>query len=440
MAMTRPVQPTREPAAPSVASATATAITTAATGPAFDPFDPAHLADPYPGYRVLRETDPVHFHRGDGTAAHPDFWALSRYADVDVAVCDPETFSSASGLTFYRDEIARLGLAPTIVMMDPPEHSGKRRLLAKAFSPRRVAETEPQIRDFVRGRLAEMAERFDDDEVVDLHADFSSQIPTFVLARLFDLPAVDRPRFGPWVSALTTLQEEGFRAAGLEGGAVAAVAEMFAYFGELITERRANPGQDLISALAEAEIEGERLDDWDILGFCFVIVAGGNDTTGNLISHTVALLGAHPRQREMLVTDPGLIPGALSECLRYESSVQALARTTTREATVDGVTIPAGEKVMMLYASANRDEREFGPTAEELDITRENTGHLSFSRGPHFCIGSHFARLQARVAVEELYAAHPAVGVDVGAAVRALSPFTRGFVSLPATGFDAPRP
>ena len=415
---------------------TAPAASTA-PGPAFDPFDPAHLADPYPGYAILRETDPVHFHRGDGTAAHPDFWALSRYADVDAAVCAPDAFSSASGLTFYRDEIEKLGLAPTIVMMDPPEHSGKRRLLAKAFSPKRVAETEPLIRDYVRGRLAEMAERDHDGEVVDLHRDFSSRIPTFVLAHLFDLPAQDRPRFGPWVSALTTLQEEGFRPAGLEGGAVAAVAEMFGYFGELIAERRAAPGEDLISALTQAEIGGEQLDDWDILGFCFVIVAGGNDTTGNLISHTVALLDANPRQRGMLVADPGLIPGALQECLRYESSVQALARTTTREVTVGGVTIPAGEKVMMLYGSANRDEREFGPTAGELDITREITGHLGFSRGPHFCIGSHFARLQARIAVEELYAAHPAVGVDSGAAVRALSPFTRGFVSLPATGLGA---
>lgn len=403
------------------------------TAPTFDPFDPAHLADPYPGYRLLRETDPVHHHRGDGTTAHPDFWALSRYADVDAAVCDPGTFSSASGLTFYRDEIEKLGLAPTIVMMDPPEHSGKRRLLAKAFSPKRVAATEPRIRDFVRGRLAEMAERYD-DEVVDLHRDFSAQIPTFVLAHLFDLPTADRPLFGPWVSALTTLQEEGFRPAGLEGGAVDAVAEMFAYFGELIAERRAHPGDDLISALAQAEIEGERLDDWDILGFCFVIVAGGNDTTGNLISHTVALLDSHPRQREMLAADPGLIPGALSECLRFESSVQALARTTTREVTVGGTTIPAGEKVMMLYGSANRDEREFGPTAGQLDITREISGHLGFARGPHFCIGSHFARLQARIAVEELYAAHPTVGVDRDSAVRALSPFTRGFVSLPATG------
>lgn len=405
------------------------------SGPAvFDPFDPAHLADPYPAYQVLRDTDPVHHHLGDGTQARPEFWALSRYADVDAAVTEPDLFSSASGLTFYADEIEKLGLAPTIVMMDPPEHSTKRRLLAKAFSPRRVAETEPIIRDFVRGRLADMAERHAAGETVDLHRDFSSQVPTFVLAHLFGLPEADRPLFDPWVTALTSLQDEGFRPEGLDGGALGAVGAMFEYFGALITERRATPGDDLISALTQAEIEGETLTDWDVLGFCFVIVAGGNDTTGNLISHTAALLDRHPDQRTMLAANPDLIPGALVECLRMESSVQALARTTTREVTIEGVTIPADEKVMMLYGSANRDERRYGPTAGELDITREDTGHLAFSRGPHFCIGSHFARLQARLAVEELYAAHPSLGVDHTAAVRTVSPFTRGFTSLPATG------
>ena len=408
---------------------------TTTSGPAvFDPFDPAHLADPYPAYQVLRDTDPVHHHPGDGTQARPEFWALSRYADVDAAVTAPDLFSSASGLTFYADEIEKLGLAPTIVMMDPPEHSTKRRLLAKAFSPKRVAETEPIIRDFVRTRLADMAERHSAGEIVDLHRDFSSQVPTFVLAHLFDLPEADRPLFDPWVTALTSLQDEGFRPEGLDGGALGAVGAMFEYFGALITERRATPGDDLISALTQAEIEGETLTDWDVLGFCFVIVAGGNDTTGNLISHTAALLDQHPDQRTMLAADPGLIPGALVECLRMESSVQALARTTTRAVTIEGMRIPAGEKVMMLYGSANRDERRYGPTAGQLDITREDTGHLAFSRGPHFCIGSHFARLQARLAVEELYAAHPEVGVDHAAAVRTVSPFTRGFASLPATG------
>lgn len=274
---------------------------------------------------------------------------------------------------------------------------------------------------------------YDDDEVVDLHTDFAARIPTFVLAHLFDIPAADRHRFGPWVSALTSLQEEGFRPAGLKGGAVAAVAEMFGYFGELIAERRAAPGEDLISALVSAEIDGERLDDWDILGFCFVIVAGGNDTTGNLISHTVALLDRHPRQRELLVADPRFIPDALKGCLRFESSVQALARTTTREVEVGGLTIPAGEKVMMLYGSANRDERHFGPDAAELNVVRKPHQILTFSYGAHHCIGNQAARMQARVALEEVLARCPNYTVDEAGIRWAGGGYVRRPLSVPFT-------
>ncbi|WP_253260979.1 cytochrome P450 [Rhodococcus ruber] len=163
------------------------------------------------------------------------------------------------------------------------------------------------------------------------------------------------------------------------------------------------------------------------------MVAGGNDTTGNLISHAVMLLDTDPRQRALLVDDPARIPGALMETLRLEGSVQGLARTTTRDVELHGVTIPAGEKVMMLYGAANRDEREFGDTAEQFDITRSIPRHLGFSSGPHFCIGSHLAKLQSRVALEELLSRYPHVSVDPGAGVRLQSSFTRGWVSLPAS-------
>jgi cytochrome P450 family 130 len=211
---------------------------------------------------------------------------------------------------------------------------------------------------------------------------------------------------------------------------------MFAYFSDAITARRAEPSDDLLSALIAAEIDGQRLSDWDILGFCFVMVAGGNDTTGNLISHGVMLLDADHASRERLVDRPELIPGALVEFLRLESSVQGLARTTTRPITVHGVDIAEGTKVMMLFGSANRDEREFGADADRLDITREVKRHLAFSSGAHFCIGSHFAKLQARIAFEELLARRPTIGVDVAAGTRLPSSFTRGWLSLPATGFD----
>jgi cytochrome P450 len=409
----------------------------------FDPLDPAFLADPYPGYTRLREHDPVHHHPRDHRA--PAFWALSRFEDIWDAVRRPELFSSASGLTFFDDEIGQLGLPPTIVMLDPPVQTRLRALIGRAFTPKHVARLEEGIRSFVRGRISEMTVRAGAGGEVDLHIDYSSAVPTWVLAELFGLPEADRERFGPWVQTLTRLQNEGFDANALVGDSSVdpnaaagsqVVGEMFEYFTAAITAARTSPGNDLLGRLVTAEIDGERLSDWDILGFCFVVVAGGADTTAGLISHTVLLTGQQMSQREAVLAEPGLLPGALLECLRYESSVQALARTTLADVVVAGVEIPAGEKVLMLYGSANRDPREYGETADRLDVRREVGRHLAFSSGPHFCIGNHLARLQARVAIEELFAAHPQVTVDPDAGVRHESAFVRGWVSLPAHGLE----
>jgi cytochrome P450 family 130 len=408
----------------------------------YDPLDPELLADPYPAFAWLRENDPVHHHPADDRA--PGFWALSRFGHVWDAVRRPEVFSSASGLTFFDDEIGRLGIPPTIVMLDPPRQPRLRALIGRGFTPRRVLELEGRIREFVRTRLGEMSERHADGATVDFHAEFASTVPTYVLAELFGVPVEDRARFSPWVHALTELQNDGFDAGALTGAgspdattdAASAMAEMMDYFSAAIAERRVSPTDDLLGALVTAELDDEdgrthRLTDWDILGFCFVVVAGGSDTTASLISHAVTLLDTAPDQRRLLLDDPALIPVALLEFLRLESSVQGLARTTLVDVEVDGVTIPAGQKVMMLYAAANRDPREFGPTADEVDVRREIPRHLSFSSGPHFCVGSHLARLQAKVAVEELLAAHPNVHLDPSNGRRHESPFVRGWVSLP---------
>lgn len=401
---------------------------------AYDPLDPEFLADPYPAFAWLRENDPVHHRPGDHRA--PAFWALSRFADVWDAVRRPEVFSSASGLTFFEDEIGQLGIPPTIVMMDPPAQTRLRALVGRGFTPKRVTVLEGRIRSFVQARLRELAAHHADGAVVDFHGEFASTVPTYVLAELLGVPEADRERFAPWVHALTQLQNDGFDTAALTGthassDALQAMAEMMAYFSAAIAARRAEPSDDLLGALVAAEIDGEQLTDWDILGFCFVIVAGGSDTTASLISHAITLLGESPDQRRLLLDDPGLISGALVEFLRLESSVQGLARTTLVDVEVGGTTIPAGEKVMMLYAAANRDPREFGASADALDVRREIPRHLSFSSGPHFCIGSHLARLQARVALEELLAAHPWVQVDPEAGRRHESAFVRGWLSLP---------
>lgn len=401
----------------------------------YDPYDPAVLTDPYPAYRHLRDHDPVHRQRGqDGDV---DFVVLSRFDDVWQAVRDHTTFSSASGITF-RNEPAELGLAPTIVMLDPPVHTQLRGLIGAAFTPRRVGALEQTLREFVRDRITVMENKAADGLPVDLHRDFSSPIPTFVLSVLLGIPDADRHRFDPWVAGLVRLQNAGFATDAVTGvpGAADAVAEMFAYFSDAIAARRADPTDDLLSALIAAEIDGRQLSDWDILGFCFVMVAGGNDTTGNLISHGVMLLDADHASRERLVAAPELIPDALVEFLRLESSVQGLARTVTRSTTLHGVDISEGTKVMMLFGSANRDEREYGADADRLDITRETKRHLAFSSGAHFCIGSHFAKLQARIAFEELLARQPTIGVDVASGTRLHSSFTRGWLSLPATGVE----
>jgi cytochrome P450 len=392
--------------------------------PVYDPFDEAFQADPYPGYRTLRDHEPVHRH------AKPAFWALSRFADIWAAVRDPATFSSAQGLTFHPDEIGRLGLAPTLVMLDPPRHGRLRALVSKGFTRGRVERLADEIRAFTRDRIDRMAGKAAEGEPVDLHRDFSSPIPTFVVARLLGVPEADRARFDPWVFALTSFQDNGFQVT--DEPAVAAVAEMFGYFSDVVAARRTAPGDDLISALTVAEVDGERLSDWDILGFCFALVAGGNDTTSNLISHAVLLLDRHHDQRELLLSRPELLPGAILEFLRLESSVQGLARTTTRPVTLHGVTIPAGEKVLMLFGSGNHDEREFGPAADRLDVTRQFQRHLGFSGGVHFCIGSHLARLQAHIALTELFGRFPTIGVDVSNGRRIHSAYTRGWVSLPA--------
>lgn len=403
----------------------------------YDPLDVGFLADPYPAFAWLREHDPVHHHPKDDRA--PSFWALSRFEHIWDAVRRPELFSSAQGLTFFPDEIGQLGIPPTMVMLDPPVQTQLRSLIGRGFTPKRVTVLEQRIRAFVQARIADMEARSADGAVVDLHQQFSATIPTYVLAELFGIPLGDQERFAPWVHALTQLQNDGFALdAGRPDGSAAlqAMAEMMEYFGAAIARRRSAPSDDLLGALVAAEVTDadgttHRLTDWDILGFCFVVVAGGSDTTASLISHSMTLLGAASDQRQLLIEDPSLIGGSLLEFLRLESSVQGLARTTTADAVIAGVTIPAGEKVMMLYAAGNRDPREFGETADDLDVRRDITRHLAFSSGPHFCIGTHLARLQARVALEELLAAHPGLTVDPVAGTRHPSPFVRGWLSLP---------
>lgn len=317
---------------------------------AFDPLDPEFWRDPYPTYARLRDEDPVHFVEGRG------FWVLSRFEDVMAATCDTETFSSAHGLTFEEDEIAKLGLMPTLVMMDRPRHTLYRRLVNAMFTPRAVAEREDAVRSFTRSCI----QRVSDMEGADFVTEVASPIPSFVVADYLGVPEGDRAAFGTWSSAIVQAN-----ATGNVLSAGQAVGDLYAYFTELATWRKDHLAHDMISVLLGSELDGRPVSIEEILGFCFVMIAGGNDTAAGLLGGTAALLTEHTDQRTLLATDTGRVPPAVEELLRFLSPVQGLSRTTTTDVTVGPaerrVAVASGSKVHLLFASANRDPGSSGP-------------------------------------------------------------------------------
>ena len=368
-------------------------------------------------YAALRDHDPVH-HVEDG-----DYWVLSRFTDVLAAARDTGTFSSAQGLTFTYDDMRKSGLGEVapIVMLDPPEHTAFRRLVSRGFTPRQVTEIEPAVRAFVVERVERLREAGGGDVVRELF----KPLPSMVVAHYLGVPAEDRHRFDRWTEAIVAANAAG------DLLAAEAVTDLFGYFSQLIDRRRAEPGDDTISELVAAANGEADVPLLQILGFAFTMVAGGNDTTTGLLGGAAELLTAHPDQRRRLLDDPDLIPGAVEELLRLTSPVQGLARTTTAEVAIGGATIPKGRKVMLLYGSANRDPREFGADAEELDVGRHPSQILSFSFGAHYCLGAAAARLQGRVVLEELLARCPEFAVDTERGAFAPGCFVRRWETLP---------
>ena len=388
----------------------------AVTALAYRPFGRETWRDPFTLYQRLRDEDPVH-RSPMGT------WVLTRFDDVFRAARDTATFSSAQGLTFL-NEREELALAPTMVMMDPPGHTHYRRLANRGFTPRQVAELEPEVRAFVRRRLRELRAQGTGDFVSVL----ARPLPSWVVAHYLGVPEEDRYRFESWTQSIVQANAKG-----VVMGAGPALAELYGYFTELIDRRRSEPGDDLVSVLIQADGEGAGIGLEGILGYAFVMIAGGNDTTTGLLAGAAELLTAYPDQRRRLLGDRGLIPNAVEEFLRLTSPVQGLCRVATRDVVVGGTTISRGERVLLCYGSANRDPREFGTDAEEADVGRHIERLMTFSSGAHFCLGAAAARLQGRVVLEELLAECPRFAVDAGAGVFADGAFTRRYESLPVT-------
>jgi hypothetical protein len=374
--------------------------------------------DPFGAYAALRDHDPVHY------AAWGDFHVLSRFEDVWAAAGDAATFSSSRGLTVSYDEVEATGLgdAMPMVFLDPPAHTEFRRLVTKDLTPRKVATIEPAVRAFVVERL-ESARRTGEIDVV---AHLFKPLPSFVVAHYLGVPREDRPLFDRWTEAIVQAASTGEVTATGDP-----FRELLGYFAALVARRRSEPADDIVSELAQL---GE--DDVSIariLGFAFTMVTGGNDTITGMLSGSACLLTERPDQRARLLAARGLIPNAVEELLRLTSPVQNLARTVTRDVEIRGVRIPAGKKVLLCYAAANRDDREFGPTAEELEVDRRIAKILTFSYGTHYCIGAAAARLQARVVLEELLARCPAFSVDVAGGRYARGSYVRRHDSLRMT-------
>jgi cytochrome P450 len=376
-------------------------------------------------YGALRDQDPVH-HVGTETPGN-DYWVLSRHTDVWAAARDHETFSSAQGLTVNYNELELIGLKdnPPMVMQDPPAHTEFRKLVARGFTPRQVESVEPAVRDFVVDRI----ERLRSAGGGDIVAELFKPLPSMVVAHYLGVPVADRARFDGWTEAIVAASS----GPGGVAGATEAVMEMMGFFSDLIKRRRADPGDDTVSHLVSAGLGAD--DDpaglLSILAFAFTMVTGGNDTTTGMLGGAVQLLHRNPAQRRLLIDRPELIPDAVEEFLRLTSPVQGLARTTTRDVTIAERTIPAGRKVMLLYASANRDERQYGPTAGELEVTRKPRSILTFSHGAHHCLGAAAARMQSRIALTELLIRCPDFEIDETRITWAGGNYVRRPVTVP---------
>src|ERR1700747_2988035 len=386
--------------------------------------------NPWPMYRALRNHDPVHHVVPEGRPDH-DYYVLSPHADVWSAALDHETCSSAQGLTVNYGDLKMIGLQdnPPFVMQDPPVHTEFRKLVSRAFTPRQVEAVEPKVREFIVERI----ERLRANGGGDIGAELFKPLPSVVVAHYLGVPEQDRVQFDGWTDAIVAANT----GAGGIGGALEtvgdAVGSMMAYFTELIERRRHEPEDDTISHLVAAGVgaDGDIAGTLSVLAVTFTMVTGGNETTTGMLGGSVQLLHQRPDQRQLLADNPDLIPDAVDELLRLTSPVQGLARAATRDVTIGDTTIPAGRKVLLLYASANHDERQYGPDAGELDLTRCPRNILTFSHGAHHCLGAAAARMQSRVALTELVARCPDFDVDESAIVWAGGSYVRRPLSVP---------
>ncbi len=391
----------------------------------YDPYDFEIDADPHPIWRRMREEAPLY--RND----RYDFWALSRYADVGTGLADWRTYSSARGtlLEFIRNNVE---FPPgTILFEDPPLHDAHRALLARLFTPRRIAAIEPQVRAYCATSLDPLV----GCGRIDFIADLGAKMPMRVIGMLLGIPEEDQEELRETVDAALSLEDDdggSLSESRREEGPVAQTAR----FAEYIEWRRKNPANDLMTELLNARFADDHgvertLHDDELLGYIALLAGAGNETTTRLIGWTAYLLDRFPDQRRAVVENRSLVPNAIEEILRYEAPSPVQARYVTRDVELHGTRVSAGSTLLLLNGSANRDDREF-EDANRLDVARRNIHHLSFGHGIHFCLGASLARLEGCVALDEVLARWSEWEIDHEGAQMARTSTVRGWKTLPA--------
>jgi cytochrome P450 len=385
----------------------------------WDPFDREIAQNPYPAYHLLREQAPLYYNDKH------DFYALSRWDDIDRSLTDWKTFSSARGPILEIIK-ANIEIPPgTLLMEDPPTHDIHRSLLSRVFTPRRVLSLEPEIREFCTQSL----DRLVGLQTFDLMSEFANEVPMRVIGMLLGIPEADQPTIRARADAkLRTVPGQQMK---VSQSALMDV-DLFA---EYIDWRAEHPSDDLMTELLNAEFDDEHgvrrtLTREEILTYVTVVAGAGNETTARLIGWLGTLLAQHPDQRAELVENPTLVPNAIEETLRFEPTGHAVARYVTRDIELHGQTVPAGSAMMLIVASANRDENRW-PGGDRFDIHRKITQQLTFGVGTHYCLGAALARLEGRIALEEILRRFPKWDVDWEKAALSSTSTMRGWETLP---------
>ena len=391
------------------------------SGHAYNPVAYRNTQNPYPAYAALRERGQAHRSR------LMNAWIFGRYEDVAAILPDWQRFSSdgrKAKRPGKRTVIPDPG-TPSLLSLDPPDHRRLRGLVSKAFTPRAVNALEPHIRSLMH----ELLDGIDDLSGFDLMEVVAKPLPVIVIAEMLGVPVEDRPRFRSWSDRRARILEPTI-APEERADAIRAGADLDAYFAPLIEERCADPQEDILSGLVQAEEEGDRLDEAEMIALLRLLLVAGNETTVNLIGNGMLALLKHPEQLQRLRDDPSLVPSAVEELLRYDSPVQLDLRRIVEDCDVNGFPVKRGEDIVMLIGGANRDPEQF-EDPDGLDVGRDRASHISFGRGIHACIGAPLARLEARIAIEVLLERFSSIRLADPPARFRPSIVLRGLESLP---------